>query len=293
MGPSPKRFLLLLCIAAVPCAILCAPATASAETVTLGPNLNQLTNQSGTCGFEMAAERPCTIVTNLVPGATLASPCDGTVTRFRLNGFVRPANRYSLRVVRRNAGGSFTGTATSAEVSIAATGVNEYATSLPISAGEQIGIDFQDSTEEHGLAWVGGSAVSASVFFAFPADGTAAFPSIPSTNFYYLFNADVTCTPSNSFRVVKLQKETLILSLASTGTVTVADAASAKSKKPRQLELSRASGGPGRARVKLKLTAAGKATLREKGKLTVRAKIGFTPTGGSAATRVRKLTVRR
>ncbi|HVO53666.1 MAG TPA: hypothetical protein VMT37_04560 [Solirubrobacterales bacterium] len=275
--------------------VLCLPAAATAETVTIGPEVHQLTSNSGTCGFEHASERPCAIVTNSVPGATMTSPCDGTVTRFRLKGFVRPANHYSLRVIRKNPDGSYTGTATSAPVAIATEGVNEYATDLPISAGEQIGIDFLDSTEEYGLAWIGGPTVSASVLFAFPADGTAAFPDIPSTTFYYLFNADVSCTPppppSNSFRVVKLKKTTLVLDLASAGSLRAVDASHSKSK-PRLLKGSRASGGPGRVKLKLKLTSAAKATLREKGKLALRTKLVFTPTGGVAATRVRKLTIR-
>lgn len=134
---------------------------ASSADVTIGANVNTSTLNSGTCGFGIPAERPCTFVTSTIPGQTMNAPCAGTVTRFRLNGFVRPANHYRLRVIRRNADGSFTGTASSAPVAIASEGVNEYATSLPIAAGEQIGIDFLDSTEEFGLRWVGSSGVGA------------------------------------------------------------------------------------------------------------------------------------
>jgi hypothetical protein len=245
------------------------------------------------------------------------SPCDGTITRFRLNGFPKPNNRYRLRVVRRNADGSYTGTATSAQVTIGTEGVNEYATSLPISAGEQIGIDFQDSTEEFGLRWVGGTpGVGAAYFYAFPADGGSAFPT-GSAPFYYLFNADIACAPapiappvvtpaaapSNEFKIVKLKQTTLTLSLASKGTVSVADgsvkpkkakasAASAPKAKPKLLKPSSATGGPGLATVKLKLTGAAKKALKEKGKVKVKAKITFTPTGGTASTQVRPLTVK-
>jgi hypothetical protein len=152
-------------------------APASSADVTIGANVNQSTLNSGTCGFGIPAERPCTFVTSTIPGQTMNAPCAGTVTRFRLNGFARPANHYRLRVVRRNADGSFTGTASSAPVAIASEGVNEYATNLPIAAGEQIGIDFLDSTEDHGLRWVGSSpGVGAAYFYAFPADGGSAFP---------------------------------------------------------------------------------------------------------------------
>ena len=274
-------------------------APASSADTTIGANVNQQTSESGTCGFVSALERPCTLITTVIPGQTMTSPCDGTITRFRLNGFPRPANSYSLRVIRINGDGTYTGTATSAPVAIAAEGVNEFPTSLPISAGETIGIDFRESLEEHGLRWVGGSQVKAGYFYQFPADGTPASPTGPAT-FYYLFNADVACAspsgpppppPSNEFSVVKLKKTKLTLDLASAGTVTVTDAkAKAKSK---LLKPSSAGGGPGHVVVGLKLTGAGKKKLKEKGKVKVSARITFTPTGGTASTQSRKLTVRK
>lgn len=283
-------------------------APASSADVTIGANVNTSTLNSGTCGFGIPAERPCTFVTSTIPGQTMNAPCAGTVTRFRLNGFVRPANHYRLRVVRRNADGSFTGTASSAPVAIASEGVNEYATSLPIAAGEQIGIDFLDSTEDHGLRWVGpSSAVGAAYFYAFPTDGGSAFPT-GSAPFYYLFNADIACAsaspipapaPSNEFKIVKLKATTLTLELASAGAVTVTDAsaktkakASASKAKPKLLKPSSATGGPGQVNAKLKLTGAAKKTLKAKGKVKVKAKITFTPTGGTASTQTRSFTVK-
>jgi hypothetical protein len=299
---------------------------ADAAEVTIGADVDQVTAESGTCGFEHAAERPCTIVTNFVPGGpTMTAPCAGTVTRFRLNGIPRPLDHYSLRVLRRNADGTYTGTATSAPVQITTEGVNEYATDLPIATGELIGIDFLESTEEHGLRWVGGTGVSAAVLFDFPPDGTAAAPNIPSTSFYYLFDADVACAssappvvtnpappvvtdpvppppgaapvatpPSNAFHVVGLRKATLNVSLASPGVLAVTEAP-AKGKKtgPRLLKPSSASGGPGIAPLRLALTGAAKAKLRETGKVRLRASIAFTPTGGSTAVQVRALTVKK
>jgi hypothetical protein len=289
-------------------AIALSLAPASSADVTIGANVNQSTLNSGTCGFASSAERPCTFVTSTIPGQTMTAPCAGTVTRFRLNGFVRPANHYRLRVVRRNADGSFTGTASSAQVAIASEGVNEYATSLPIAAGEQIGIDFLDSTEDFGLRWVGpSSGVGAAYFYAFPTDGGSAFPT-GSAPFYYLFNADIACAPanpgpeptpapSNEFKIVKLKATTLTLELASAGAVAVTDAsakakASASKAKPKLLKPSSATGGPGQTKVKLKLTGAAKKMLKAMGKVKVKAKIAFTPTGGTASTQVRSFTVK-
>ena len=288
-------------------AIAVALAPAGSADVTIGANVNQSTSSSGTCGFESMLQRPCTFVNNVVPGQMMTAPCAGTITRFRINGIPKPANHYRLRVVRRNADGSYTGTATSAQVAIGAEGINEYPTGLPIAAGELIGLDFQDSTEDHSVRDVFGSEVNAFYFYAFPADGGSAFPPNPPAPFYYLFNADIACAsanpgpgpapaPSNKFKIVKLKATTLTLELASAGTVAVADAsAKAKAKssaskaKPKP---SSATGGPGQAKVKLKLTGAAKKTLKAKGKVKVKAKITFTPTGGTASTQVKTLTVK-
>lgn len=300
-----------LCAAAACVFALVASASAEAAEVTIGANVNQTTSESGTCGYKEASERPCVIVTNFIPaGPSLTSPCSGTVTHFRLNGFPRPLNHYSLRVIRRNADGSYTGTATSAPVQIATEGVNEYATSLPIATGEEIGIDFLDSLEEHGLRWVGGLGVNAAVLFEFPADGTAASPTIPPASFYYLFNADIACAspsppppppsttaPSNAFQVVSLKKTTLTLRLASAGSVTVTEAVAKKKTKGHKrakhlLKPSSANGGPGLVKLKLALTPVAKQKLRETGKLKLRASLAFTPTGGRTALQVRSLKMR-
>ena len=264
-------------------------APAGAAEVTIGANVNQATTESGTCGYKTVNEPPCLLVTSVIPGQTMTSPCDGTVTRFRLNGFPKPKNHYSLRVVTKNADGTFTGTATSAPVSIAIEGVNEYPTSLPIATGQEIGIDFLDSSEEFSLRWVGGSGVVANYFYKFPADGTTVPPTGNAT-FYYLFNADIACTPSNAFKVLKLKGTTLSVELGSAGTLAIADAAKGKAKR---LKPSQATGGPGTVNAGLKLNSVAKKALKEKGKVTVRARLTFTPTGGTAASQVSKLTVKK
>lgn len=189
-GWGQTTLLLGLC-----CAVLGAAAPAASAAVTIGADVTQMPATSGTCGYSYAPERPCMILSTpaAFPDRQAVSPCDGTITRFRLNGIPTPADHYRLRVVRENEDGSFTGTATSDQVSIATDGVNEYATELPIAKGEYIGVDFQDSTEDHGLRYVGtGSEIEQLVFYAFPADGGSAHPGHEGYS-YYLFNADVAC----------------------------------------------------------------------------------------------------
>ncbi|HTT93618.1 MAG TPA: hypothetical protein VMF55_03040 [Solirubrobacterales bacterium] len=318
-----KRSGLLAVVMVCACASVGAATADGATVYTFGAEINQSPITAGTCGFEHSTERPCVFVDNTITSQAglLTAPCNGTITRFRLNGIPRPGNSYSLRVLDRNGDGSYTGTATSAPVEIATEGINEYASSLPVSKGESIGIDFDGSTEEHGLFYVSEAGVSSAVLFAFPADGTPAFPNIPSTGFYYLYDADVECaagsaplgppattpapapapvapTPSNSFTVVGLKKATVILNLASAGQVTVTEATAKKKKvaaggkSAALLRPSSATGGPGRTRLKLALTAAAKAKLRETGKVRIRASLAFTPTGGTTALQTRSFTVK-
>lgn len=319
-----KRFGLPAALMVCACALVGAATASGATVYTFGAEINQHPITAGTCGFEHSTERPCVFVDNAITSQAglLTAPCNGTITRFRLNGIPHPGNSYALRVLDRNGDGSYTGTATSAAVEIATEGINEYATSLPVLKGESIGVDFEGSTEEHGLFYVSEGGVSSAVLFAFPADGTPAFANIPSTGFYYLYDADVECAagsgplsppattptpppapiaapaPSNSFTVVGLKKSTVVLSLASAGKVTVTEA-TAKKRKPAAggkstplLRPSSATGGPGPTELKLALTAAAKAKLRAAGKVRICASLAFTPTGGTTAVQVRSFTVK-
>jgi hypothetical protein len=98
-----------------------------------------------------------------------------------------------------------------------------------------------------------------------------------------------TFAPDNAF-TSRVKGRELLVSVTVAGAVRVTDAAakpltaSASTAKERKLLLkpSSASGGPGTIAVPLSLTKAAKRTLREKGKLRLRARITFTPIGGLA-----------
>jgi len=103
--------------------------------------------------------------------------------------------------------------------------------------------------------------------------------------------------PSNAFKA-KVKGKKLILSVSSAGAATVADAkaplaASAKKKK-RKLILNTASGsgGPPKITIALRLTKLAKQTLRQKGKVTAKARITFTPNRGLARTKSAKLKIK-
>jgi hypothetical protein len=166
---------------------------AQADT-TIGADVNQAHSYTGACnGGGNPANQPCTVA-NLIttPARTMQVPCDGTVTRFRLNG-VPTANTYRLRAITNNGNGTYTPTATSAPpVTIQTPGVNEYAASMPIKQGQYVGIDFMNDTVG-GLYGYHGAGFFEAVFYAFPADGGLATDTPPPDNDIYLYNADVAC----------------------------------------------------------------------------------------------------
>jgi hypothetical protein len=183
------------CLAA---AAYASPATA--QTTTIGADVNHAVTNSGACsGGGVEANRPCLTLTTAFEGRPVTAPCDGTVTTFRINGFPT-ANTYRLRAVNRDgsrgSGGGATATATSQTVSLDIDGVNTFSASMPIKLGQYVGLDFMNSTASGVRFFFGGPSggVQHSVYYSFPADGAP--PDDLTLNEFssYLYNADVTCT---------------------------------------------------------------------------------------------------
>jgi hypothetical protein len=103
--------------------------------------------------------------------------------------------------------------------------------------------------------------------------------------------------PSNKFGA-KVNGRSLQVTVTAPGSVSVSDAAAhlsaSAAKKKRRLGLrpSSASGIPAAIIVPLRLTKSAKAKLRQKGKVTVRARVSFTPTRGKANVETLKLKIK-
>jgi hypothetical protein len=100
----------------------------------------------------------------------------------------------------------------------------------------------------------------------------------------------------NAF-TAKVKGKKLIVSVQSPGTVKVTDAAggaksAAKKKSKLLLKTSSATGDTPKITVKLKLTKLGNSKLQSKGKLKAKAKVTFTPDGGTAKTQNLKLKIK-
>jgi hypothetical protein len=105
--------------------------------------------------------------------------------------------------------------------------------------------------------------------------------------------------PSNHFTVGKVRRTTLSVTLDSAGTLVIVDAKASKAsaaakrkkrKKPKALlKTTTATGGPGTISVRLKLTRTAAKKLKRTRKLTVNARLTFTPNGGTPASTTAKL----
>jgi hypothetical protein len=168
---------------------LCGIAAASAKAdVTIGSDVSGTPPTAGTC-FGNATFACVVVPISLPSGAQLTSPCEGTVTRFRING-VPTANTYRLRVVHLS-GSTATPVSSSPPASLTADGVNTFPASLPIHTGDQFGLDFNHGTVEFSVRY---RQPGTDYFYknGIPDSGTGA--STGTDNFLeYLFNADVAC----------------------------------------------------------------------------------------------------
>jgi hypothetical protein len=161
----------------------------SAAAVTIGANVNDASNTgavgcSPACTFEDTAD---------VPAQTMQAPCSGTVTTWRVD--VATSATFSLRIIRDNLDGTETSTASSAAQTPGAAGVAAFITSIPIAAGEFIGVDIPP-----GGAVLGRNATAGSgnVFRPPLTDGMAEAPVVLGATVTALVNADVECSSSSA-----------------------------------------------------------------------------------------------
>lgn len=125
------------------------------------------------------------------PGAKVASPIDGTVVRWRITE--ASGGPFKLRVLRPGVGNTYTAVGTSAAITPAGPTTQTFTTSLPIRAGDVIGLDISAPTDTVGQASPAGSETIA---WAPPlAEGATLAPTAAQGSLEIGFNADVQPPP--------------------------------------------------------------------------------------------------
>ncbi len=100
-------------------------------------------------------------------GANLVSPVNGAVVRWRVQG--AKGGPFYLRVLRPNGSGAYEGAGTSLGATPSNTGLQTFTTNLSIRAGDLIGIDPTNGSDEIGIATVSGASFAS--IFPPPLDG--------------------------------------------------------------------------------------------------------------------------
>ena len=106
-------------------------------------------------------------------GATLASPVNGAIVRWRVQG--AKGGPFYLRVLHPNGKGAYEAAGTSLPATPAGEGLQTFSTNLKIQAGDLIGIDPSNDTDEIGIAVTSGASYAS--IFPTPFDGSIVAPS--------------------------------------------------------------------------------------------------------------------
>ncbi len=106
-------------------------------------------------------------------GANLASPVDGAVVRWRIQG--ASGGPFYLRVLHPNGKGAYEAAGTSLPATPTDEGLQTFSTNLKIKAGDLVGIDPTNTTDKIGVAETSGASYAS--IFPTPFDGSVVAPS--------------------------------------------------------------------------------------------------------------------
>jgi len=105
-------------------------------------------------------------------GANLSSPVNGLIVRWRVQG--ASGGPFTLRVLRPNGNGAYTAVGSSSPVTPTNEGVQTFSASIPVKAGDLIGLDATNATDKIGVATVNGAGYAS--LFPTPLEGATVAP---------------------------------------------------------------------------------------------------------------------
>ena len=174
----------LLALAA---AALLAASGAQAATVTIGSP-----TRSGAPPTTIGSASTLVATASPQEGATLTSPISGRIVRWRITG--ASGGPFRLRVMKPGGTLFYSGGPASSPQIPSGTGVEVFPTSLPIRAGETIGLDNTNASDRVGLGFMPGAAVASWTPPLPPGLGIPASSVMPDTEL--ALNADVQPEPT-------------------------------------------------------------------------------------------------
>jgi hypothetical protein len=265
-------------------------AASTQATVTVGSPL--------TATFSTFFAGPSDTEVNLTigePGASVASPVNGTIVSYKL--VVKTVGRFALRVMRPAGGGAYTGAGTSSVVTPSAVGTNTFSTNLPIRAGDLIGLDLIDTGSGVEEGPVTGSSVGewGTNSHMLLADGATAPPEHVYNNGELGFNADIAASNSIGVGATRRNKKkgtaTLNLTAPNPGTLTATGNGIRASSTGSAAASESVAAGP--VQLLIKATGRKRKTLNATGKVKLGVALTYTPTLGEAKTQLLKVKLKK
>jgi hypothetical protein len=125
-------------------------------------------------------------------GANLVSPVSGVIVRWRMQG--AKGGPFYLRVLHPNGTGAYTASGTSGAVIPTDAGLQTFTANLPIKAGDLIGIDPTNATDEIGVVEVPGASFAS--IFPRPFEGATVPARDPKNGVELELSAEVQPTPA-------------------------------------------------------------------------------------------------
>jgi IPT/TIG domain/PASTA domain len=183
-GRSARRMIAVIC--AVSALTMAMATAAQAAVISVGSVLPE--------GWTSKKfERVQTLFNTALPesGATLASPVNGAIVRWRIQGAV--GGPFYLRVLRPNGKGAYEAAGRSAPATPSGTGLQTFETNLKIQAGDLIGIDPTGENDEIGVKAESGASYAS--IFPTPFDGSVVAPSKTFTGEEIELSAEVLPVP--------------------------------------------------------------------------------------------------
>ena len=138
--------------------------------------------------------QPQTLFNTTLPesGARLTSPVDGAIVRWRMLG--AKGGPFYLRTLRANGSGAYQAVGSSNAATPIGEGLQTFSTSIPVKAGDQIGVDPTNPTDEIGVATVAGASFG--FIFPSPFNGATVAPSGTENGKEIELSAEVQPEPS-------------------------------------------------------------------------------------------------
>ncbi|MFT3865450.1 MAG: IPT/TIG domain-containing protein [Solirubrobacterales bacterium] len=125
-------------------------------------------------------------------GANLASPVNGAIVRWKVQGAV--GGPFTLRVLHPNGSGAYTANGSSQPAKPLGTGIETFSTQLPVRAGDLIAVDSSNATDEIGVATVAGAGYG--IFSSTPFEGATNAPSVTKAGQEIELSAEVQPAPA-------------------------------------------------------------------------------------------------